>query len=263
MKKRPKSDYSIQTVVNAFAIMALFEGTTSLGVTEVARRLGLHKNNAFRLLATLEAEGYVEQTDGDRYRLGRGCLKLHRWFMEARSVMAEARPVLEWLTAETGESAHLGERSGHEVVHLDAVQPSEHVMSGVRTGQRLPLHSTALGKVLLAFGSAELQERYVQKALVRGEGPATAETIGDADKLLAHLHGVAARGYALDLEECTRGLCCAAAPVYDASGALVAAVSISGPAFRLDEARLEREAAPRIVEAGERISARMGYAPGA
>ena len=160
----------------------------------------------------------------------------------------------------SGESAHLGELRDFEVVHLDGEQGMRLVQTGLRVGRTLPAHCTALGKVLLACAQREQRERFDREVVGSGLEPRTPRTLVDRDKLLEHLHGVAAQGYAVDLEECEPGLCCAAAPVYEASGRLVAALSISGPAFRLPEAALERSVVPAVQAAALRLSRQLGYA---
>ena len=147
---KPKSDYAIQTVMNAFRLLEVFDGAVAIGVSDVARSLGLHKNNAFRLLATLEIAGYVQQSaDNELYHLGPRCLELAHAFARNHPFAGLARPVLEDLVAETGETVHLGVLRGQEVAHLDGVLPSQLLLTGSRVGERLPAHCTAIGKALL------------------------------------------------------------------------------------------------------------------
>jgi IclR family acetate operon transcriptional repressor len=128
-------------------------------------------------------------------------------------------------------------------------------------GRRLPAHCTALGKVLLGCGDPKRLEAYDQELVVRGRIAArTPATLVDREKLVEHLRAVRAQGYAVDLEECEVGLCCAAAPVYDASGRLVAALSVSGPAFRLDPERLDGLVVPQVVRSAEKLSRALGAA---
>jgi DNA-binding IclR family transcriptional regulator len=260
--KRPRSDYSIQTVVNALSVLEAFHDDDELGVTELARRLSLHKNNVFRLLATLQLRGYVEQSAGtERYRLGLRSLDLGHAYARGHSVLRHARPVLEALAGEVQESAHLAVLGGFEVVHLDGEQPARLVASTPRIGRRLPSHTTALGKVLLACGDAALRERFDREVVTRrGLAAATPCSITDRDKFFEHLRAVAGQGYALDLEESESGLCCAAAPVHDGAGGVVAAVSVSGPAFRLESELLVRQIVPAVLAAADRLSRRLGYA---
>ena len=130
---KPKSDYTIQTVSNALRLLEAFSREPELGVSELSRRLGLHKNNVFRLLATLELGGYVEQSAAtDRYRLGVRCLELGRAYARSHSLVERARPVLARLVAELGETAHLGVLRDFEVVHLDGIQPPRLLVTASR-----------------------------------------------------------------------------------------------------------------------------------
>lgn len=261
--KRPKSDYVIQTVTNALRVLEAFRDDRELGVTELSRRLDLHKNNIFRLLATLEERGYVEQSAGsDRYQLGVACLELGRSSLRNRTLARHARSVLEVLARRSGESTHLGALCDFQVVHLDGEQAGrELVMSGLRVGRRLDAHCTALGKVLVACGEPSCLERFDREWIARrGLAAHTPATITDREKLLEHLRAVAGQGWAVDVEECAPGLCCAAAPVYDAAHQLVGAVSVSGPAFRLGGA-LEERAVPWVLEGAGELSRRLGHLP--
>jgi len=251
---KPKSEYSIQTVQNALRLLESFEREEELGVSELSRRLGLHKNNVFRLLATLEQGGYVEQSArSERYRLGARCLELGQAYARSHDLVRCARPVLVELAAAVGETAHVASLQGFEVVHLAGEQPDQLVVSSLRVGRRLPAHCSALGKVLLACAAPELREAFDRSLAGRELSAYSDATIVDRLKLLEHLRTVAGQGYALDVAECESGLHCAAAPVVDAEGRLRGAVSVSGPAYRLDEERLLREVVPAVVAAGQRI----------
>jgi IclR family transcriptional regulator, KDG regulon repressor len=261
--RRSKSSYVIQTVANAFQLLEQFGGADGeLGVTELSDRLALPKNNVFRLLATLEQHGYIEQTgERDRYRLGPACLVLGQAFGETRSLLRFARPVLAKLTSQTNEASHLGVLSGYDVVHLAGKPARQLVATALRTGQRLAAHCTALGKVLLAGKSADalaqLDKDRVRAGKLTAQTPAT---IVDRDKFFEHLHSVASNGWALDLEECARGLCCVAAPVHDPNGAVIAAISVSAPVFRVSEERIHDAMMPPVLAAAGELSKRMGFA---
>lgn len=256
---RAKSDYAIQTVTNALRVLAVFEADEEIGVTELARRLHLHKNNVFRLLATLEDRGWVEQSaDSERYRLGAACLRLARNYARTHGLTRWGRPALERLARATGETVHLGVLRGFEVMHLDGEQAPGLLVSGVRTGMCMPSHSTALGKVLLGCAPVGTLESYDREVVAQGVDSLTPETIVDRDKLLEHLHRVAAQGWALDLEESSQGLACVAAPVIDAAGRTVGALSVSGPSFRLDRDALEGRLVPTVVEAANALSKQLG-----
>jgi DNA-binding IclR family transcriptional regulator len=259
--KKAKSEYSIQTVVNAFGVLEAFASEEELGVSELSRALRLHKNNVFRILATLEAIGYIEQRDGGRYRLGTRCLALARWFRCAGGDLSRrGRHALEQLARETGETVHLGVLRGFDVVHLDGVDGQNAVRVASRVGERLPVHCTALGKVLLACAGEDALRAF-DAWLAGGGGLAarTPQTLVDRDKLFEHLRGVSVERFALDIEEWERGVCCAAAPVFDETGCAVAALSVSGPTPRVDREVLLGALGRGVVRAAERLSAELGY----
>ena len=258
--KKDKSDYTIQTVANALRLLEEFEGEEELGVTELSRRLVLHKNNVFRLLATLEQRGYIEQSsENDRYSLSVRCLALGQAYQDSHDLLRRARPVLRTLSRETGESAHLGVLKDHDVVHVDGVVSPQLIGTASRVGQSLPVHCTALGKVLLGCSVEEVRKAY-DGAIGGGALPRhTAHTIVDRDKFFEHVRTVAVQGFALDIEECEPGMTCAAVPVYDSQGQVVAALSVSGPAFRLGEQVLLETIVPSAIHAAERLSRNLGY----
>jgi DNA-binding IclR family transcriptional regulator len=259
MMQRAKSEYAIQTVTHALRVLEAFETDEQLGVTELARRLDLHKNNVFRLLATLEEKQWVEQTDAELYRLGAKCLRLSQAYTRTRLLTRYARPALVALSRETGETAHLAVLGDFEVVHLDGEQSPGLIAGTLRVGDRLPCHCTALGKVLLGCGARSTLEEYDREIVAKRGIPARTEaTISDRDKLIEHLRRVATQGFALDVEEYERGVSCAAVPVTDASGHLVGAFSVSGPSARLDPERLERSIVPSLLRAGAEVSLSLG-----
>jgi IclR family KDG regulon transcriptional repressor len=259
MMQRAKSEYAIQTVTNALRVLEAFETDEQLGVTELARRLDLHKNNVFRLLATLEEKQWVEQTDAELYRLGAKCLRLSQAYARARLLTRHARPALVELCRETGETAHLAVLGGYDVVHLDGEQALGMVAGTLRVGDRLPCHCTALGKVVVACGARDTLEDYDREVVSKhGVAPRTEATIVDRDKLIEHLRRVATQGYALDIEEYEYGVSCAAVPVTDANGALVGAFSVSGPSSRLRVETLESQIVPPLLRAGATLSRALG-----
>ncbi len=169
---KPKSDYAIQTVTNALRMLEVFHDETEVGVSELARRLRLHKNNAFRLLATLELAGYIQQTPAtELYHLGPRCLELGHAFARSHGLMNQARPLLEALARDVKETAHLGVLSGRHVVHLDGELPDQRVLTGLRVGERVDAHCTALGKCLLAsrFFAFDSERRASGEPFVPGE----------------------------------------------------------------------------------------------
>lgn len=272
---KPKSDYAIQTVCNALRLLEVFNDEPELGVSELSRRLDLHKNNVFRLLATLELGGYVEQSlQTDQYRLGVKCLELARAYTRSHTLNERCRPVLQELVDQLGETAHLGVLPSlpvdvdssaaslreFSVVHLEGIQPDGLLLTSSRVGRRLPIHCTALGKVLLACGDNEARESFDRQVVAaKGLVRMTPATFTDSHKLFDELSSVAGQGYALDLGECAVGLHCAAAPVYGDKGRIVAALSVSGPSVRLSEDTLHADVAPALVASAAILSEALGF----
>jgi len=260
--RKPKSDYSIQTVSNALHLLEAFADEHEIGVADLSRRLGLHKNNVFRLLATLEEHGYIEQNARtERYRLGLRNLELGQAFARSREeLLARARPTLEALADETRETVHLGMIDEFEVVHVDGVRAPRMIQCALRLGWRLPVHCTALGKAMLACGPDSEWERF-DRTVAHGRAleARTPHTVTDRAKFVEELRAVAARGAAFDLGECEEGLGCAAAPVHDAEGRVIAAISISAPLSRSSTEQLHTEVAPRLVEAVCDLSRQLGF----
>ncbi len=237
----------MQSADRALAILSAFGADRpELGVTELASELGLHKSTVSRLLATLAARGLVVRA-GDRFVPGHELARLGSLAAQGPALAHALGETLARLARETGETVNLAVRRGDLALNVHQVETAHLV--GVRdwTGRAFPLHATANGKALLAFGSGP-QPR---------ELPAqTPRTITDGAALARELARTRARGYAVALEELERGLHAVAAPVFDGGGACVAAVSISAPAYRLPRRRVAvtgRACAAAAAEASERL----------
>ncbi|MCA9770914.1 MAG: IclR family transcriptional regulator [Myxococcales bacterium] len=260
MVKRDKSNYIIQSVSHALDVLEQFRGdVTELGVTELSKRLKLHKNNVFRLLATLESRGYVEQNKAtENYRLGLKSLELGQTFIHQMGILRQAHPILEDLKGKCNETAYLAIMREQDVVYLDVVETEHTVRVVSRIGARLPSYCSAVGKVQIAFLNEEELRRHVPRELKRFTGG----TITNARDLLEELKQVAERGYATDNEEYEEGVRCVAAPIRDYTRKVIAGVSVSGPAQRFGLDRIEKELAPLVMEAARQISRRLGYEVG-
>lgn len=256
---KPKREYLVQGISNALQLLECFGEREEFGLTELAARVGLGKNTAFRALATLVVHGYLEQ-DGENgpYRIGPAALELAHRLGRGQALLRHARRILEELAGSLGETAHLAVLRDFEVVHLDGQVADRPVVAGLRLGQRAPAHCTALGKVLLAHTAPEVREAFDREVIAARLPAFTRATITDRSKFLEELRAIPHRGFALDLEEWNQGLTCVAAPVLDRSGEVVAALSISGPSFRNDAPDLLVHHAPELVRAAGRLSAGLG-----
>ena len=240
----------------ASLLLALGESQGEVGVTELARRLGLHKSTASRLLATLERRGLVEQDEETgKYRLGLVVIRLAERAERTLDLRGIALPELERLARLSHETAGLGVLDGDQVLFVAQADGPSLVAVGDWTGRASTLHANASGKVLLA----SLAEREVLRIVRRGLTRYTDHTITDLEPLLEELARVRRRGYATAISELEQGLHAVAAPVHDARGRVIAAVEVWGPAFRLNLRRVP-ELAVQAREAAAAITTRLGGA---
>lgn len=201
-------------------------------LTDIAEALGVDKSNASHLMKTLVACGYALQDAGRRYRPTDKVARPARSEHSLANIIAvkEAwRPALETLVARTGECAHMAVLVRDRVWYIDKVDSPLPLKVDHPIGALSPLHCTALGKAFLAFGGAAL------------EGPLTSytpKTLTTRPSLDDEITRTRARGYAVDDEEFAQGIRCVARPIYDADGRMIAAIGVSGPSVRVDDARL-------------------------
>ena len=257
-RRKEKSEYVVQSVDRALDILEAFNySEEELGVTELSHKLNLHKNNVFRLLATLETRGYIEQEQKTgNYRLGIKIFEVANVFLHHLGLRRQARPILEELVNKCNETAYLAVTEGTDVVYVLMHETNHTVRVIPRLGHRLPAYCTASGKVQLAF---ESQDRLLQLFEDRPLRKLTHNTITELDRLREHLADVARQGYAVDNEELEDGVSCVAAPVRDYSHKVVAGVGLSGPVSRFSTERIHTELVPLVKEAGAKISQRLGY----
>lgn len=223
-----------QSAERVLALLASFEeGRPELSVTAIAESLGVHKSTASRLAATLERTGFLTRY-GKRYRLGVEIIRLGSLALHSADIVSMMQPAMEKLSQMTGETINLAvpaAPAGPDILNIAEV-PSTYILSCSRgwIGRRTRPHAVANGKVLLAFGAITMSaslERY------------TDHTITDPVALETELTAVRRDGYAKAVSELEDGLVAVAAPVFGAGGSCVAAVSISGPAFRMTPAKLD------------------------
>ena len=258
MAKKEKSEYIIQAVDHALDLLEQFHGDVDeLGVTELSKRLKLHKNNVFRLLATLESRGYIEQNRvTENYRLGLKTLELGQTFIKQMGLLRQSRPVLESLVRECNETTYVAILKDFHIVYLDVVETDLTVRVVPRVGSRLPAYCTAAGKIQLAYMTDEELDNYLPTKELKRYTP---NTLTSKDELKTHLKEVAEQGFAIDNEEMDIGVRCVGAPIRDYTRRIIGAVSISGPSMRFSDERMEKELIPLVKKAGEDISAKLGF----
>jgi len=258
-KETSRRREGVQAVKRAITILkTLGEEEMELGVSELARRSGLQKSTVHRLLQTLQREGLVEQNpETGKYRLGLEILRLAGTVLrELEDLQQVARPFLRALAEECGETVNLTILAGDGVINVDRI-PSPHRVRNIGwIGRKMPLHCVSAGKVFLAYMPEEEVERFLNSKLPQ----LTKYTITDPAKLREELQRVRELGYGVGLEELEEGLNAVAAPIRDYRGKVVAAISVSGPSFRLT-----REKIPEVAEltkrAADEVSRHLGYVP--
>jgi DNA-binding IclR family transcriptional regulator len=246
---------SLQSVNRALTALELVADAGELGVSELGRQLGVHKATASRLAAVLAERGLLERDPvSERYRIGFGLVRLAGAAMSGLDLVRLSRPILETLAERSREASNLGVRSGDDVVYVDQIAGSRSIVTVSWVGRRTPLHCTSNGKVLLAHADEPDRERILAGPLEAF----TPHTVTDPDKLRRELTAIRTRGYAQAVEELEDGLNAVAAPVRQADGRVIAALGVSGPAFRMHAVDI-----PRLgllsAEAAQAVSRQLGH----
>ena len=246
----------VQSVDRALSVLEILAVRGDAGVTEIAAELGVHKSTAFRLVAVLEGRGFVEQlADRGKYRLGFGIVRLAGATAAQLDLTQEGRRICEVLADDVGETVNVAILDSTRAVNISQVRGRATVSTHNWVGRGTPLHATSSGKVLLAHAPDAVRKAVLSGVLERY----TDATITDADVLQEQLEEVAARGWGVTVEELEVGLNAVAAPVRDADGQVIAAVSVSGPSFRMTPGSLGDLVAPLVVEAADTLSRRLGF----
>lgn len=246
----------VQSVDRAVRVLEILARTGGSGVSDVAAELQVHKSTAFRLLAALEERALVEQnSDRGKYQLGFGILRLASAIPVRLGLVRQARPMLDELAAQLGETVNLAVIREHYAVNVAEASGPSAISAQTWMGQLTPLHATSSGKVLLAHLDQAQRDAVLEAS---GLPRLTADTITSRSVLEKQLEQALSDGYASTFEEYEVGLNAVAVAVRDHTGGVVAAVSVSGPAFRLAPGRV-REVSAALQVAGSQISRRMGY----
>jgi IclR family transcriptional regulator, KDG regulon repressor len=241
----------IQSLARGLKILDLLgQASDGVSITELAKTLKVDKGSASRLVSTLARYGYAEKDEVTRrYHLGPQVVGLSRSVLTRLPLREAAKPYLRQLMERTGECAHLAVPAQGKALYIDQVESPATLRVNAQVGTMNPLHCTALGKALLAFGDVEIPgtlERF------------TPRTIKSKRVLQEHLEEIRRTGYAVDDEEFDPGVRCIAVPVFDFRGKAIGAIGISGPATRITPQRLP-QLAGIVVEIGQALSERMTF----
>lgn len=240
----------IEAVAKAIDVLEVFSGPDGLSLGQISERVGLNRSRTFRLLHTLVDRGYVERNeDGTSYRLG------IRIFERAANVRRDlkdvARPVMEELRRRFNETVNLSVLEEGHALYLEIVENSRPVRMSATVGCRMPAHRTSLGKAMLAW-------KIDADPFCMNSGPLARESRHRVQKLRKELEEIRQRRYAIDNEENEPGVACIGAPILDAQGQPVAAMSVSGPARRI--LANEKKIAEAVISGCAKVSRGLGHA---
>ena len=245
----------LSSVATAVRLLKSFsEGEAEIGVTSLAKRLGVAKSTVYRLATTLVAEGMLEQNrENEKYRLGIALFGLGALVRQRMNVSTEARPYLFDLRDATNETVHLALLDGADILYVYDLESNQAIRMRANLGQRKPALATAEGRAMLAF-----LPKTLDKLISQGFEPGASKSVTDPDRLRAALDEVRRNGFAREDEESELGMRSVAAPIRNAAGKVVAAVGIAGPVQRLSDDVLAKYG-PLVVETANVISIRLGY----
>jgi IclR family KDG regulon transcriptional repressor len=247
----------IQALDRALKILELFdEHTTELKITEISSRMELHKSTVHSLLKTLKLHGYIDQDEeSGKYQLGLKFLERGQLLLQGMDIRGVSRRYLQSLSAQTGQTVHLVIFDGKDGVYIDKVEGEKAAIRYSRIGRRVHLHSSAVGKALIAFREQEEINKILQDYRFTKH---TDRTIYNMESFMQELKQVRMQQFAMDNEENEPGVRCAAAPIFDHSGQVTAAISISTMVAHVNDREMtELIALLRKVTA--EISRQMGY----
>jgi DNA-binding IclR family transcriptional regulator len=252
---REKSVAAVQSVDRALMVLEILGKLGTAGVTEIAAELGVHKSTVSRLIAVLESRGFVEQlSDRGKYRLGFALVRLAGSTSAQMDLAKQSQATCDRLAEQCGETINVAILDGDRIINIvETLGPAE-ITLRTWIGQNCPAHATSSGKALLSNLPAETVRQLLGEKLATF----TDNTIGDGAVLATELADVRRKGWASVREELEIGLNAVGVPVRDSTGKAIAALSVSGPAYRLDPSRFDEVAAMTMM-AAEQISRRLGF----
>ncbi|WP_171210129.1 MULTISPECIES: IclR family transcriptional regulator [unclassified Ruegeria] len=246
------------TVAKALSLLEFFsEEEPELGLSELTRRAGINKASVYRLLTSLTDAGLLEQKEGTRaYSLGAGILRLAQIREATAPIASIVRPALEQLVQKVGETAHASIISGPALATIGICESTRSTRVSLIAGEILPLHSTASGVAVLAFGSQALRDRTLS-APMKSQ---TIYTMTDPEEVLENIAIVQQRGYATSKEENEEDVYGIAVPFFDQSGLAQGALAVATPCHRMTDG-LRQQIVTSLRHEAEAVSRAIGGQP--
>jgi DNA-binding IclR family transcriptional regulator len=257
-KDAPSETNLSATVLKALDVLeciALADQPLSTG--EVARLCNLSRPTAYRLICTLIARGYVARDGDTHYRLGTQPLSLSQNVLESLDLPELAQPYLRQLSDITNETSYLSILDDDEILYVGKAESSQSLRTNTKIGSRNRLHCTSMGKAILAFLCDSEQANLIERLELTAN---TSNTITERSALVEELATVRAQQFAVDNEEAEDGVRCVGVPIFDRTGRVFAAISVSGPAYRLSDSRIGALSS-LVMDTARTISGRLGHVP--
>lgn len=242
----------------AAILRELSERVEPTGVNELARAIRMSPATAYRLLASLVAEGLVSQDNADaKYQIGRAVIPLAVNYLNRAHLGGDCLPIMRKLAETTGETVNLGVLNGSAVYYVQQVEGSNPLRFGRDIGPSVPVYCSALGKMFLALMADKERDSLLKKLSLEKR---TKNTITSKRSLTRAVESIRTQGYAVDMGENIPELVGLAAPIWDFSGSLVAGLSLMGPLIRMDDER-RNVLVPQLIATANSISSLSGWAP--
>jgi IclR family transcriptional regulator, KDG regulon repressor len=247
---------TLRSVTRATDILLYFANCDEVGITELSKDLKLAKSTTHNILKALKDKGLIEQNiDNNKYHLGAKIFQLGMRWIEGRDVRVVSRQHMQQLSKELGTILHLCILAGDQVLIVERTEPSIPFIAVPKAGWTLPIHSSASGKLLLAYSPKEAVQRIIRETKLT---KFTGHTITDAEQLAMVVEKVSQQGYAVEVEETADGVICFAAPIRDYSRVVIASISIC---TSVERCPLEKypEFITKIKRQADTISTNLGY----
>ncbi len=247
---REKGLYSVQAVVKAIDLLeALAQDGASPTVTFLSKKLEISRNKVFRLLATLEDKGLVEQNmESGTYNLGLQAFEMAQHILKSDNLIRLAHPIMVELVRKLDEAVYITVMNNDEVLFLDMVDSFQQIKAVDLVGRRFPFFTNAAGKVIKSVSSIDIFGRGAKK---RG--------IVNPEQLEIELDEIRRKGVAVDFNGLGDGICAVAVVIRDYAGKVVGALTLLAPSFRMLQDRLDKEVIPCMMEGAEQLSMKFGY----
>ncbi|WP_312241288.1 DNA-binding transcriptional regulator KdgR [Pantoea sp.] len=251
-----KQPDSVSSVLKVFGILQALGEERDHGITELAQRVMMSKSTVYRFLQTMKSLGYVAQEgESEKYSLTLKLFELGARALQNVDLIRSADIQMRELSRLTKETIHLGALEEDSIVYIHKIDSLYNLRMYSRIGRRNPLHTTAIGKVLLAWRDRDEAQEILKEVEFRRS---TANTITSLSGLLEVLDQVKLQGFGEDNEEQEEGLRCIAVPVFDRFGVVIAGLSISFPTIRFSE-EAKQDYVAMLHRAARTLSQQMGY----